>query len=174
MKKKTKNTLFIVGGVVLLAMLMGMVLNLYGVFDPKELNPKNLVSITAIGEEDYGTLQSGKTGHGVTVEVGDLGEIKVRGKATVDLPWVVAEGIELTPGKTYTFTAGVESATVEGYHIRLKNGSQVVYADFGSNTFTAEEGTYTLEIFVAEDTRVNATFYPVLVEGAEAGSFYAD
>ena len=44
MRRKTKNTLTLICGVLALALLTGLVLNLYGVFKEKKVNPDNLVN----------------------------------------------------------------------------------------------------------------------------------
>ena len=44
MKRKTKNTLTLICGVLALALLTGLVLNLYGAFDKKKVNPNNLIN----------------------------------------------------------------------------------------------------------------------------------
>ena len=44
MRRKTKNTLTLICGVLALALLTGLVLNLYGAFDKKKVNPNNLIN----------------------------------------------------------------------------------------------------------------------------------
>lgn len=181
MTSAVRKRLGTLGIVLVLVLLTGLVMNLYGVFDEKESNPKNLIGIAAV-EEAYLEEDSYNTGYGVTVTVKDTGAVKVSGTATADVIFeLIPEGIKLEAGETYTLSAGVKSATYNGYHVRLHNittttdADKYIYADL-DGTFTAPNSTdtYVLEVFIGEDTRVNATFYPVLVEGDDAGEFYAE
>ena len=171
--RKTQNTLILVGCVLVLALLTGLVLNLYGAFDAKESNPDNLIGIAAIGEDNYPADAEGNTGYGVKVTVDDLGAVTAKGTATADVVYTIVEGVKLE-AKEYTFTAGVENVSINGFCIRLHNVStgDFIYADI-DGTFTAEAGTYNVELYVEDETRVNATFYPVLVEGKAEGDFHA-
>ena len=170
--QKNKNTLMFVGVALALVILCGAVMNLYGAFDKKEANPENLVGIEAIGEDDYPISKEGNTGYGVTIDVNDLGAIKVKGTATgADLVWDVCT-VKLAAG-TYTLTAGVDDVSKFGYAVRLDDGKNgYIYADIDDTFTVSAETTYTLQVYVAEDTKVNTTFYPVLVEGASEGDFY--
>ena len=47
-------------------------------------------------------------------------------------------------------------------------------ADFTGNTFTVVEDTeVVITLHIAEGTEINATVYPVIVKGDEAGTYFA-
>lgn len=175
MKFFTKRNLRTIAFILILAALTALVLNLYGVFNKRECNPSNLISAKNV--EDYISSGSYNTGHGVKYTVKDNGQIKVKGTATDDIQIKIGSGITLTEGKTYTFTCGVNSCGYDTYGLKLIKGtdvSTVRYAEI-DETFEIEEGQggdYTLYLYVKDDAKVYQTFYPVLVEGASAGSFY--
>ena len=68
MTRAMQKRLGTVGIILVLVMLTGLVMNLYGVFDPKESNPDNLVGTAVLGEA-YLDADSYNTGYGVTVTV---------------------------------------------------------------------------------------------------------
>lgn len=176
MRRKTKNTLMTVCAVLALVLLTGLVLNLYGFFDKKKVNPDNLVNAEISG---YKTPDTYNNGYGVKYTVEKDGTVKASGTATADDVFTVAEGIKLTAGKTYTFSCGNSSVGYQSYGVRLHNmnassgaANEYIYADL-DGTFTAANSTdsYNVEVYVMKDQKVFATFRPVLVEGKTAGDF---
>ena len=172
MNRKTKKVLRWVGVVALVAVLIVLscsVMKLNGVFDKKKCNANNLVSIDAIGKANYATT-SGNLGHGWSLTVGDLGELKLRGKATATSAYTICQ-VTLTAGD-YMLTSGVSDAAQEGVCIYLSDGTTSYYGDFGGK-LTLSAGTYTLYLRVGEDQQLFHTIRPVSVKGTTAGDFYA-
>lgn len=176
MRRKTKNTLTLICGVLALALLTGLVLNLYGVFKEKKVNPNNLVNS---GISGYKVADTYNNGYGVKYTVEEDGTVKASGTATADDVFTVATGIKLTSGKTYTFSCGNNSVGYKSYGVRLHNmnsssgaANEYIYATL-DGTFTASSSTdtYNVEVYVMKDVKVFATFRPVLVEGNTAGDF---
>ena len=132
-----------------------------------QLNEKNLFKV------DSYAIESQNTGDGYDVTVSDDGEIKITGKneSGSEVKLVVQE-IKLAAGE-YTFTSGVSGTSKNGYCMMLSDGTTTYYADFSNNTFEINaEATFTAYIVIQDEVTVNATFKPVIVEGAESGSFY--
>lgn len=132
-----------------------------------QLNENNLFKV------DSYTIKSQNSGDGYVVTVSDNGEIKVTGKnETGNEVKLLVQEITLTKG-TYTFTSGASGVSKNGYSMYLSDGTTTHYADFSGNTFDiAADATFTAYIVIKENTDINATFKPVIVEGAEAGAFY--
>lgn len=131
----------------------------------RPLNEDNLYNA------DLLELESGNPGDGVTISVNDNGSFKVKGKADSDISYPIAE-ITLDKG-TYTITA-LEGASKGGAYVMTTIAGTVVYADFTGNTFTVDsETTVNLVLKIAEGTEINATVYPVIVEGDEAADYFA-
>lgn len=161
------------------ALLAGLVLNLYGVFDKKTVNKDNLVNAELDG---YVSADTYNNGYGVKYTVSKNGEIRATGTATADDIFTVMEGITLTAGKTYTLSCGNSSVGYKTYGLRLHDttatsgsANEYVYAEL-DGTFTIDssdtDNKFNLEIYVMKDTKVVlATFKPVLVEGNTAGDF---
>ena len=176
MRRKTKNTLTLICGVLALALLTGLVLNLYGAFDKKKVNPDNLINGEISG---YKTADTYNNGYGVKYTVEKNGTVKAFGTATADDVFTVATGIKLTSGKTYTLSCGNNSVGYKSFGLRLHNmnatsgaANEYIYANL-DGTFTAANSTdsYNVEVYVMKDAKVFATFRPVLVEGKTAGDF---
>lgn len=176
MRRKTKNALTLICGVLALALLTGLVLNLYGVFKEKRVNPDNLVNSGISGHKSADTYNNG---YGVKYTVEKDGTVKASGTATADDVFTVATGVKLTSGKTYTFSCGNNSVGYESYGVRLHNmnassgsANEYVFATL-DGTFTAanDTDTYNVEIYVKKGVKIFATFRPVLVEGKTAGDF---
>ena len=110
MRRKTKNTLTLICGVLALALLTGLVLNLYGAFDKKKVNPDNLINGEISG---YKTAETYNNGYGVKYTVEKDGTVKAFGTATADDVFTVATGIKLTSGKTYTLSCGNNSVGLD-------------------------------------------------------------
>lgn len=120
MRRKTKNTLALICGVLALALLTGLVLNLYGAFDKKKVNPDNLINGEISG---YKTADTYNNGYGVKYTVEKNGTVKAFGTATADDVFTVATGIKLTSGKTYTLSCGNNSV---GYPFIRKSISNYI------------------------------------------------
>ena len=176
MRRKTKNALTMIVAVLALALLTGLVLNLYGAFDKKKVNPDNLINADVSG---YKTADTYNNGYGVKYTVEKDGTVKASGTATADDVFTVATGIKLTSGKTYTLSYGNNSVGYQSYGLRLHNmnassgaANEYIFADL-NGTFTAANSTdtYNVEVYVKKDVKIFATFRPVLVEGNTAGDF---
>ena len=176
MRRKTKNALTMIVAVLALALLTGLVLNLYGAFDKKKVNPNNLINGEISG---YKTAETYNNGYGVKYTVEKNGTVKASGTATADDVFTVATGIKLTSGKTYTLSCGNNSVGYKSFGLRLHNmnatsgaANEYIFANL-NGTFTAANSTdiYNVEVFVKKEVRVFATFPPVLVEGKTAGDF---
>lgn len=136
----------------------------------KELNPDNLIDVTA-----EGYIKSQNTARGVEIDVDDDGIIRLYGKSTSAGSVTVAT-VELQPG-TYTLS-GVSNPNIDEFGMRVQYGSgDVAFAGTESATFEimATE-TVSVIIYWADDYNFNIfTNYkvtPVLVSGDKAGSFY--
>ena len=172
MKFFTKTRLRTLAFVLILGVLAGLVLNLYGAFDKKECNPDNLISADAV--TDYKSSGDYNTGHGIKYTVKEHGEVKVKGTATADVTVKLGSGITLTEGKSYTFTCDVKTCGYDTYGLYLVKGDTKYYAEIDDTIKVAsgEGGDYTLYLYIKKDAKVNTTFYPVLVEGTNTGSFW--
>ena len=104
MRRKTKNTLTLICGVLALALLTGLVLNLYGVFKEKKVNPDNLVNSGISGYKDADTYNNG---YGVKYTVEKDGTVKASGAAN--------EYIYATPDGTFTASSSTDTYNVEVY-----------------------------------------------------------
>ena len=180
MRTKTRNSIITVCGLLVLALLTGLVMNLYGVFDGKKANPDNIISIDN-NDDSYAAVKTINNGYGVKYTVDKDGSVKAKGTATADDTFVILSGVKLEAGKTYTLSAGVDSVSYNSYALRLHNknatkgsANEYIYAEL-DGTFTAANGTdlYDVEIIVKKDVKINTTFRPVLVEGKTAGTFYS-
>jgi len=179
MKAKTKSSIMLICGALVLVLLTGLVMNLYGVFDERKNNPDNLISIDNL-EKTYAAVKTHNNGYGVKYTVEKDGVVKAKGTASGDDTFTVASGLKLEAGKTYTLSAGVDGVSYNSYVLRLHDmnatrgsAEEYIYADL-DESFTVANSThlYNVEIIVKKDVKVNATFYPVLVEGKTAGNFY--
>ena len=173
MKAKTRNRIGAVALVAVLVLLLGAVLKLYGFFDAKKTNPNNLVSIDAVGKTNYAVGGTGNLGHGWSLSVGDLGELKLRGKATADSEYIITDLVDVKTDGDYVLTSGLSRASQEGVCIYLTDGTHNYYGDFGGKFHLIGGQLYTLVLRVCEDQTVYQTIRPVLVKGSSAGSFYA-
>ena len=141
--------------------------SLYFINSKRELNDDNLLSV-----DEYQIVDE-KTSIGLKVDVKEDGKIYVSGKASEDWEAVI-QTVTLDEG---TYTVGGCNSNVGTYGIVVKkDGTPIAYA--GTNgtqgaTFTVDaSGTYTVSIFVMEDTTLYRTFAPTLASGKKAISFY--
>lgn len=176
MRRKTKSRLTTLACVLSLVLLAGLVLNLYGVFKEKVVNPDNLINVKVSGHVGEGSYNNG---YGVKYTVETDGTVKASGTATADDVFTLVTGVKLTEGKTYTLGCGNGSVGYQSYGVRLHNtnassgsADEYVYADL-NGTFTAASSTnvYDVEIYVKKGVSVYATFRPILTEGRAVGDF---
>ena len=132
----------------------------------RPLNEDNLYSA------DLLELKSGNPGDGVAFNVNDNGSFKVKGKADANVSYKIAD-ITLDQG-TYTITA-LEGASKGGACVEIDMLGSTYHADFTDNTIIVVEDdtTITLTLKISEGTEINATIYPVIVEGNEAADYFA-
>ena len=150
----------------------GAVLTAGGIFD-KTPNPDNLLRM---GKEGY-EFADGHTGHGITLSYDDHGVISVKGTST-------ASGSGLL--KTVTLEAGtstlsgVKDPGYDTFGLKLEVlGGESYYAGIADkDTFTLEAETEaSVYLYWGAEYEVswaNRTVRPVLVEGTEAGEFWAE
>ena len=131
-----------------------------------EVNDKNLYTAECM------TLKDRNAGDGIVVTVNDDGSFKVKGTASEDITFEIGE-VTLNEG-TYTLTALKGASKASAYVKCVSDAGLDVYADFTGNTFTVntDNTVVTLGFAISEGTEINATVYPVIVAGEEAGDFY--
>ena len=138
--------------------------NAKDVFERK-LNEDNLYTSECV------TITDRNDGNGIKVTVNENGSITVKGEADSVVNYPIAT-VSLKAGE-YTFTA-LEGASLKGAYVSLSLEGVDISADFTGNTFTVVEDTeVALTLHIAEGTEINATVYPVIVEGDEAGAYFA-
>lgn len=123
---------------------------------------------------DNMTIKSSNDGNGIIVEAKDNGTVKFKGKNNTDDVMECEIGSVTLDKGTYTFTAIKGAAKNTMYASLLNAGSLVCNADFTGNTFTvaADATELTIVVYIQSGAEVDATVYPVIVEGEEAGSFF--
>lgn len=188
MTKSTKNMLTILACCLVMCLALGFVGwmtsgftdferdSISDKFAPK-MNEDNLIYKEFLAKDAY-TNKSGNDGNGLTWTVNDDGSITVNGKADADSTFVLCD-ITLKTGE-YTFTA-VDGGSKNSYFVQGKvNDSVVWYSDWENAEVTSANKTFTegtkvtISIVVKSGTEMkNVTFYPVIVEGGEAGNYYA-
>lgn len=175
MKKSTLRIIAIILGVTLVFGAIGFATGLFSVDEDKQddyfgrkVNEDNFYTIECL------ELVDSNDGDGITVDVDEKkGGVKLNGVANVDLTYDV--GTVTLPAGTYTLTA-CDSASNAGIYVTATAGSTEYKFDFTpANTITlAEETTLTITIHIAEETELhNVWVLPVIVEGDEAGEYYA-
>ena len=171
---KGKKILKIVGIVLVAVMLLGVGLfafngGLTDAFD-RDKNEDNLIKV------DTSYIKTHNTNRGVEITVKDNGVIKLSGKATSDYSVKVAS-VKLAAG-TYTIS-GLDEPDINRFwmYVQHSGGEAIAGTDGASFTLNAEE-TVVIYLSWAEDYNFNLfnenTVRPVIVEGKEAGSFYAE
>lgn len=141
----------------------------------KELNEDNLYSADLLTIERY------NAGTGIVIDTEDDGVIvldgKLGGENAVD---VKVATVELKTG-TYTMTTDAPVGQYTAYmYATADNGSTKLAFDFGGTKTDgvfeiAAADTYDIYIHVEPDVEFTHThFYPTIVNGDEAGEFYAD
>ena len=137
-----------------------------------EVNPKNIYH-----PEDC-ILKSQNLGDGLAVTVDKDGSISIKGQnesKTDDVVYTVGT-VTLDKG-IYTFTAldgGSKSKAYVTLSRTVGSETTVINADFTGNTFevTSDGTTWTIQIVIRPECSINATVYPVIVAGEEAGNYY--
>lgn len=135
----------------------------------KDRNKNNLITM------DTTYIKTHNTNRGVEIDVDENGVIKLSGKATSDYSVKVAS-VKLAAG-TYTISGLNEPDLNEFYMYVQHSGGQAISGTNGATfTLNAEE-TVTVYLEWADEYNFNlfnkSTVRPVIVEGKEAGSFYA-
>lgn len=136
----------------------------------KQANPDNLIKVDA---EDY--ISSQTLLSGVEIDVKDNGVIKVTGEAS-QAGSVQIASVQLEPG-TYTIS-GLKDASSTKCALVVKYGNgDVAFAGLESQTFViAQAETVTVHLNWTEGYDfgkvIGTEVKPVLVSGAEAGSFF--
>ena len=151
-------------------------------------NVLNTANLLQQGEEGNYLFKGGKatgtdTGT-LTVSFADNGAVTVRGNTEVESSSYTCEIARLTlqPG-TYTLTSGMfgaRSTSTRAVWISVNDvdtGEKMYDGDFGgadrNGTFTVDAETMVEIVLNVYPGKWNTTLYPVLVEGTEAGGFYA-
>ena len=138
--------------------------NAKDVFERK-VNEDNLYTSECV------TITDRNDGNGIKLTVNDNGTIAVKGTADATVNYDLAT-VSLKAGE-YTFTA-LEGASLKGAYVSLSLEGVDKPADFTGNTFTVVEDTeVVITLHIAEGTEINATVYPVIVKGDEAGTYFA-
>ena len=110
-------------------------------------------------------------GTGITVTMKKNGSVIVDGKSGASENTTIELGeVTLKPG-TYTFTSGYKKAGLYSAYLKLQLGDSFVTADFDGhdNIVITSETTAEVVLVVCPDIDFNnATFYPVIAEGADA------
>lgn len=187
MKQRTKRTLIRVLAAVLGFILLIAVISFIGkktngwqddvtidALAKRELNKDNLYKADNLVITKY------NTGAGVVVNTTDDGVVvidgKLGGETAVD---VKIASVKLAAG-TYTMTTGATVGTYTMYaYATADKGTTKLSFDFGGTdtdgVFTiSADGTYDIYIHIEPDVEFkNVHLYPVIVEGDEAGRFYA-
>lgn len=177
LKPRTKRIIAFAAAVLVITMILSVLGSLSDGFQNwdtatwqlRDRNEDNLLS---------GNFTDYNKGDGITATAKNDGTIILDGeyKGSADNIVIPVETLSLPKG-TYTFT-GAPNGSTSTYNLQLtyNSGSDVVYADFDGNTFTIPDGgaTVTVQIVVYPDCKINnVRIRPVLVEGSEAGDFYA-
>ena len=173
MSNKTKKILKIVGLVFVGIISCGLIMNIAGVetdlFD-KDLNKDNLIVVN----DTY--VESQNKNSGVEVEVDDDGVITLKGTAAKGEDLLV-QSVELKAG-TYT-VSGLDDCNKAKFCMYVQyNTDDKAYSADKSATFTLEsDQIVNVYIYWGEDQNfgelIPTKVYPTLVEGEEAGDFYA-
>lgn len=181
--KRLKAWLPIVVISLAVVVLLGLTMNLYGVFDRRTKtytvpNPDNLW-------QEQISFAVGM--HGVTLEKMEDGSYHIYGKSTQGFLVNLVDyiGFELKGGQTYTFTSGMKKDSWKTYFAYvydvdnpdvLYTGDLVFDTDprYVTGPFEAVEGhRYKIAFRVQyADCVIDDWFYPCLVEGTEPGDFY--
>lgn len=153
--------------------LLGVFISLFGdsMSFGRDVNPDNLIDV-----KDKNYIKTHDTNRGVDIKVNDDGVITLSGKASSDYSVKVAE-VRLEAG-TYTIS-GLNDPDVNDFRMYVAYSGGSAFAGTDNATFTlAAAETVTVTIAWAEDHNFNLftgnKVYPVIVEGDEAGSFWAE
>ncbi|MBQ8146022.1 MAG: hypothetical protein IJ039_04505 [Clostridia bacterium] len=140
----------------------------------RSTNPDNIINV-----ENYDEGLTAEREDGITVSTSDDGQITVKGKneAETDVEIKVCD-VTLAKGE-YTISSSAKGVANDTYYLCLRTGegeSAVTTladtADKSTITVEADDTVYTVYIVICAGAEIDTTFKPVLVSGAEAGSFY--
>ncbi len=175
MKHKTKKLLKAIGLVLVGALLCAGFLHFSGSdlkvdWLEKERNQDNFIELN----DSY--IVDGSNSKGIDWKVSDDGTIKLYGK-TSSAGSVVVQTVELTAGK-YTYSVGTDKVNVDKFYSYVDVNGQQYIAGTADDTFElVEDSTVQVIICWLENTNfgevIGTTFRPIIVEGENAGSFYA-
>ena len=180
MSRTTKRNLIVIAVAVLVAVFVSTLIGtLTNGFEDiklgKEVNSDNLIQVDEESIElnnAPGTLPE-KLSSYYDVNVSRKGVVTIDGENENDSEeqYIILWSSDELDG-TYTFDCDVEG-TFRG-EVAICT-ADTTYEIIENNTFTATKGTtYYAVIIVSAGQKVDASFYPVLVEGEEKGSFYLD
>ena len=133
-------------------------------------NEENLIEVN----DSY--IKEGTNNKGVSWKVSDDGTVKLFGSAsTADS--IVVQTLEL-PAGTYTYSVGNSKVNVDKYYSYVSANGVEYIAGTTDDTFElVEDSTVQVVICWLEGTEFNeiigVTFRPVIVEGENAGEFFA-
>lgn len=184
-RSKTKTTLIVVASILLGVMLLSFVGMANGVFGDeanifKKRNEANII------DPDFYNI-SDDVISGVTVKVNEDGSISLSGTATSDIDLQLCKFTVKATGEdgkavNYMFS-GADGGSSETYYMQLigkdGNANNIEYVVDRDHKVVniksqATDTEYQLHIFINSGTKLdNVTLYPVLVQGVDAGSFYA-
>ncbi len=140
----------------------------------RDVNPDNLYTYDSVLDT---VKETSNTGLGFTLEVKNDGTIIVDGKyRDTEEAMLPLAKVHLEPG-TYTMTTGASTSVYDAYfalYTSTEESSLVGTFDFDNQVEITTEGDYYIFVGIAPETEFNnQTFRPVIVEGTEAGEFYA-
>ena len=140
----------------------------------RSTNPDNIINV-----ENYDEGLTAEREDEIAVTTSDDGQITVKGKneAETDVEIKVCD-VTLAKGE-YTISSNAKGVSNETYYLCLRTGegetAETTLADTKDDstiTVEADDTVYTVYIVICAGAEIDTTFQPVLVSGAEAGSFY--
>lgn len=184
-RSKTKTTMIVVASILLGVMLLSFVGMANGVFGDEANIFKKRNEANIIDPEFYNITDDVISG--VTIKVNEDGAISLSGTATSDIDLQLCKfTVKATgeDGKAVNYMiSGADGGSSESYYIQLigkdANGNNIEYVVDRDHKAVnikslAADTEYQLHIVIKSGTKLdNVTLYPVLVQGVDAGSFYA-
>ena len=133
-------------------------------------NEDNLIEVN----DSY--IQEGTNNKGVSWKVADDGTVKLYGTAS-EADSIVIQSLEL-PAGTYTYSVGNDDVNVNKYYSYVSVNGVEYIAGTSEDTFElVEDSTVQVVICWLEETSfgevLGTTFRPMIVEGENAGEFFA-
>lgn len=173
MSKKLKNSLIIVGSILLIVFLigvMGIATDGFKTVKDMSLTTVNTNNLLSVDEYTVTDVES-KDAYGYTIDVTEDGEIAIEGKNSTETDAKIAVQTVSLQAKEYTLTANAKCDD-DTYFVTLENadGSVKIEAD---DTFEIETaGDYTVYINIKAGEKIDDSFEIVLVEGEKAEPFF--